>query len=152
GDQVKWEVLKDIVPVASLTSFPMGMAVHPSLGVNNAKEFVEWARANPETANFGAPGVGGQNHFLGEQFARVAGIKLPLTPYKGTSPRLTDLVGGHIPAAVTLMDVMMKFHNEGRVRVIGTFASERSPLVPDIPTFNEQGFPIKGGDAWNAMW
>src|SRR5690606_3252156 len=132
-------------PVASLVSYPLGMAVNPALGVRNVREFIAWAKANPAQAGYGAPGVGGQNAFLGEQFAKLAGIRLPLVPYKGTPPMITDLVGGHVPSAISLMDQMIRFHEEGRVRVIGIFSDERSPLMPDIPTFAEQGFKVQGG-------
>lgn len=152
GDQINWDILTDFTPVAGLVSYPLGMAVNPDIGVKNVQEFVAWVKANPDKASYGAPGVGGQNAFLGEQFAKVAGIKLPLTPYKGTPPMITDLVGGHIPSAVSLMDQMIRYHEEGRVRVIGIFSDKRSPLLPGIPTFAEQGYAVKGGDGWNAMW
>ena len=100
-DQLKWNSVKDFVPVASFASYPLGMGVPANLGVNNAREFVEWAKRNPSKASFGTPGTGGQNHFLGVQLARTAGIELPVTPYKGSHPMVTDLVGGHVPYAIS---------------------------------------------------
>ena len=120
-------------------------------GAANVREFVAWVKKNP-TASFGTPGLGGQNHFLGVQFAKAAGIDLPVTPYKGTPPLITDLVGGHVPAAVTLMDEMLKFHRSGKVRVIGIFSDKRSELMPEIPTMAEQGIQVAGGEGWTAMW
>lgn len=151
-DQLKWNILKDFVPVASFAAYPLGMGVAADLGVNNAREFVEWARKNPGKASFGTPGLGGQNHFLGLQFAKTAGIKLPVTPYKGSPPMITDLVGGHVPSAISLLDSMMAHHRSGKIKIIGVFTKDRSPLMPDIPTFAEQGIYVTSGEAWTGMW
>lgn len=152
GSQVRWNILRDFEPVAGLVVYPLGMAVTPNLGAQHAQEFVRWARQNPDKAAFGTPGVGGQNHFLGVQLARVAGIQLPLVAYKGSPPLMTDLLGGHLPSAITLMDQMITQHRAGRVRVIGVFTERRSELMPEIPTFLEQGLDVQLGEAWNAMW
>jgi tripartite-type tricarboxylate transporter receptor subunit TctC len=152
GPQLKWNIWRDFAPVAGLVSYPLGMAVSSSIGVTNAKEFVQWVRANPQKASFGTPGLGGQNHFLGLQFAKLAGIDLPVTPYKGTPPMITDLLGGHVPAGVTLMDELLKHQSTGKLRVIGIFSDKRSEMMPTIPTFAEQGFNASSGDGWTAMW
>jgi tripartite-type tricarboxylate transporter receptor subunit TctC len=151
GSQIKWSIWRDFAPVAGLVSYPLGMAVSLQTGATNVPEFVAWVKKNP-TASFGTPGLGGQNHFLGVQFAKAAGIELPVTPYKGTPPLITDLVGGHVPAAVTLMDEMLKFHRSGKVHVIGIFSDKRSELMPEIPTMAEQGIKVAGGEGWTAMW
>jgi tripartite-type tricarboxylate transporter receptor subunit TctC len=151
-DQIKWNSLKDFVPVASFASYPLGMGVAANLGVNNAREFVEWVRKNPGKASYGTPGLGGQNAFLGVQFAKAAGIELPVTPYKGSPPMVTDLVGGHVPSAISLLDGMMAHHRSGKIKVIGVFTRERSPLMPDIPTFAEQGIDVTSGEGWTGMW
>jgi len=152
GPQLKWNLWRDFAPVAALTSYPLGMAVNADLGVSNVREFVQWVKANPGKASFGTPGTGGQNHFLGVQFARVAGIELPVTPYKGTPPMITDLIGGHVPAGISLMDELIKHQKSGKLRIIGIFSDKRSELMPEIPTFAEQGYKVSSGDAWTAMW
>lgn len=152
GPQLKWSLFRDFVPVAGLVSYPLGMAVHPSLGVSNAREFVQWAKTHPDKSMFGTPGVGGMNHFLGVQFAKVAGIEMPVTPYKGTPPMVTDLLGGHVPAAVSLLDEMLRHHRAGKLRIIGIFSEQRSELMPEIPTFAEQGYKVTLGEGWTGMW
>ena len=151
-DQIKWNSLKDFVPVASIASYPLGMGVATNIGVNNAREFVEWAKKNPGKASFGTPGLGGQNAFLGVQLAKTAGIDLPVTPYKGSPPMVTDLVGGHVPSAISLLDGMMAHHRAGKIKVIGVFTKERSPLMPDTPTFAEQGIEVTSGEGWTGVW
>ncbi len=152
GPQLKWNIWRDFAPVAGLVSYPLGMAVNADLGVNTVPEFVRWAKANPNKASFGTPGTGGQNHFLGIQFAKVAGIELTVTPYRGTPPMITDLLGGHVSAGISLMDELMKHHKSGKLRVLGIFSDKRSELMPEIPTFAEQGFKVSSGDGWTAMW
>lgn len=152
GPQLKWNIWRDFAPVAGLVSYPLGMATSLNTGATNAREFVQWVKANPQKASFGTPGLGGQNHFLGVQFAKVAGIDLPVTPYKGTPPLITDLLGGHVPAAVTLMDELLVHQRAGKLRVLGIFSDKRSELMPDIPTFVEQGYNVSSGDGWTAMW
>jgi tripartite-type tricarboxylate transporter receptor subunit TctC len=152
GKDVKWDIWRDFAPVAGLVSFPCGMAVRLDTRAGNAREFVDWVKANPTQASFGTPGLGGQNHFLGIQFAKAAGIALPVAPYKGTPPLVTDLIGGHIPAAVTLLEDLLKYHRTGKVRMIGVFSAKRSPLAPDIPTMVEQGINVSNGEGWTGMW
>ncbi|WP_119157089.1 tripartite tricarboxylate transporter substrate-binding protein [Caldimonas tepidiphila] len=152
GHIVRWHILKDFTGVASIASYPLGMGVAANIGVTNAREFIEWVRKNPNKASYGTPGQGGQNAFLGEQLAKAAGIELPMTPYKGSPPMVTDLVGGHVPSAISLMDGLMVHHRSGRIRVIGVFTKKRSPLMPDIPTFAEQGLDVTAGEGWTAMW
>ncbi len=152
GHQIKWHYRRDFAPVAMLTAYPLGMAVPASLGVQNVAEFVRWAKANPTKATFGTTGLGGQTHFSGVQLAREAGIELPPVAYKGASLMVGDLVGGHLPAGIALMDDMLKFHRAGTLRVIGVFSAQRSPLVPDLPTFVEQGYRNLHSEAWQGMW
>jgi len=151
GHELKWNLWRDFAPVAGIASYPLGMAVATHTGASNVREFVAWVKQHP-AASFGTPGLGGQNHFLGVQFARSAGITLPVVPYKGTPPLIGDLVGGHVPAAVTLMDQIITFHRSGRVRVIGIFSDRRFELMPDIPTMAEQGVDVPAGEGWTAMW
>ncbi len=151
-DQLKWDILRDFAPVAAFASYPLGMGVALNTGATNVREFIAWAKANPEKASFGTPGLGGQNAFLGVAFAKAAGINLPVIPYKGSPPMVTDLVGGQVPSAISLMDGMMAHHNAGRIHVIGVFTKERSPLMPEIPTFAEQGVDVTSGEGWTGMW
>ncbi|MDE2453748.1 MAG: ABC transporter substrate-binding protein [Burkholderiales bacterium] len=150
--QLRWDALRDFAPVAQLASYPLGMAVGLQTGASDVRGFVDWVRQNPKAASFGTPGLGGQNHFLGVAFAKQAGIDLPVTPYRGTPPMLNDLLGGHIPSAISLMDGMIAYHRAGKLRVIGLFTPKRSELMPDIPTFAEQGVAVTSGEGWTGMW
>jgi tripartite-type tricarboxylate transporter receptor subunit TctC len=152
GHDIHWNILRDFTPVAAMASYALGMAVALDTGASNAREFVDWVKRNPGKASFGTPGMGGQNHFLGVQLAKTTGIELPVTPYKGTPPMVTDLVGGHVPSAISLIDGMVPHHRAGKIRVIGIFSKTRSPLIPEIPTFAEQGIDVTSGEGWTGMW
>jgi len=152
GDRNRWEFAKDFVPVAGLTEYPLALAVPTKLGVNNIAEWLDYVRKNPANATFGNIGAGGMTHMLGDALGKVVEVPLTPIPYKGATPMITDLVGGHIPAAIGLLDNMMSFHDAGTVKVIAIFSPERSPLIPDIPTFKEQGINVLDGSAWQAIW
>jgi tripartite-type tricarboxylate transporter receptor subunit TctC len=152
GSQLKWHYRRDFAPVAQITSYPLALAVGGSLGVNNVAEYVKLMRAKPDQATFGTAGLGGQAHFSGVQFAREADIKLEPVAYKGATPMVTDLVGGHLPAGISLMDDMLKFHRAGNLKVIGVFSEQRSPVAPDIPTFVEQGYKDLYSESWQGIW
>jgi tripartite-type tricarboxylate transporter receptor subunit TctC len=150
--QIKWHYQKDFAPVAGLTSYPLAMAVAANLNIKNVQEYVQWVKANEAGALFGSTGMGGQTHFLGYKFGKDAGVPLQVVPYKGVTPMLTDVIAGHTPAAIGLTDDMLKFHNTGKLRIIGVFTEKRFPLTPDIPTFAEQGYGNLKGEAWQGMW
>ena len=152
GDQIKWNYKRDFIPVGGVTAYPLGLAVPTSLGINNMQELVRWLRANPSKANFGTTGLGGVTHFLGYDLGRTVEVELKPAPYRGASPMVTDLVGGHIPMAIGLMDDMLKFHRAGSVKVLGVFSAQRSPLIPDIPTLREQGIKTIVSEGWQSVW
>ena len=151
GQQIKWNIWRDFAPVAGLVTYPIGMAASLQSGITNARQLVD-ATKTKGSLNFGTPGPGGQNHFLGEQFAKVAGIQMVHTPYRGTTPLLTDLMGGHVPLGVTLGADIIRHHRDGKVKMLGIFSDKRSELMPDIPTFVEQGVNVTGGAGWTGLW
>lgn len=147
-----YDMLTDWTPVATLTTYPFGMVIQRSLGLKNAKEFVDWAKTNPKQASYGMGGAGGQAHFAGTQFAIAAGIDFLAIPYKGNGPVSTDLMGGQLPAAVLPAADLMQHRNNPKLQILGVFESQRSPMVPDMPTFAEQGIKFDVGRAWMGMW
>lgn len=149
---LRYDVLTDLTPVATITSFPLTMAVSNKIGVSNAKEFIAWAKANPKEALFGNAGLGGHTHFTGVQLGKAAQVELSVVPYKGNAPLITDLIGGQVPAAITGAGDLLQQHRAGQLKVIGVFGDKRSAIAPDIPTFIEQGLNVDAGDAWYGVW
>ncbi len=149
---LKYDMLKDFAPVAVMVSYPLALAVGQDTGVKTGQEFMAWAKAHPEKASFGTAGAGGQTHFSGLELGKAMGIKLQAVPYRGNGPLVTDLLGGQVAAGVMTAGDILPHQASGRVRVIAVFGAKRSPLMPDVPTFKEQGIDIDAGDAWTGMW
>lgn len=147
-----YDMTTDFTSVAQLTSYPMAMVVHNSLGVKNAKEFAAWLKANPTKGNFGTAGQGGDTHFNGLQFAKIAGVPMQVVPYRGNGPLATDLLGGQILIGNMLAGDALQHVKSGKLNYVGVYASKRSPLLPDVPTMAEQGFDTGGSDGWMAVW
>lgn len=139
--ELRYDTLKDFVPVGSTHFGTLALSVGPGAPaeIKTLKDFVEWAKKNPDKARFGAP-TGGSQHFTGLMFSRDAGIKLELVSYPGGAPSVTDALGGHVPAIITPLAEVLPHAQQGKLRILATTAAERSDLAPDIPTFREQGF------------
>lgn len=147
-----YSMLTDYAPVATLVTYPMGLAVSRSTGVSNARELVEWIKKNPAQAFFGSASMGSHTHFLGTIFNQAAGVQMGVVPYKGNGEVVTALLGGQLPIAVMAAPDLNSQKSSTGVRVIGTFTEKRSPIMPDIPTLAEQGIKAFGGEAWIGMW
>ena len=149
---LRYDFLTDLTPVAMVVSYPLALAVSPKTGATNAREFINWVKANPGQGLFGSAGLGGHTHFSGLQLGKAAGVEMTVVPYKGNGPLVTDLLGGQVPAGIMTAGDIIQFHREGKVKVVGVFGSKRSPLMPEVPTMIEQGFNVDTGDAWTGLW
>lgn len=136
----------DFVPVAQLVKFPLSLAVGKDSPNTSLKDLVAWFKAHPQQASFGTSAAGSQLHFLGLMFAQAAHINLVHVPYQGGTPLITDLIGGQVPSAIDAFP--LEFHKAGKIRLLASSGESRSPLLPDVPTFKEQGYPTVVGEAW----
>lgn len=149
---LKYDMLKDLAPVAVLVSYPLAIAVNTQSGVKNIKEYAAWVKANPKEGSFGTAGAGGHTHFSGLQLGKAIGQPLQVVPYRGNGPMVTDLLGGQVPAGIMTAGDVLQHQKSGKVRVLAQFGAKRSPLMPDVPTLIEQGYNLDTGDAWTGMW
>jgi tripartite-type tricarboxylate transporter receptor subunit TctC len=147
-----YDMNTDCTSVARLTSYPMAMVVNSSIGAKNAKEYIAWLKANPTKNTFGTAGQGGDTHFNGLQFGKLAGIPMQVVPYRGNGPLLIDMVGGQILTGNMLAGDALQHVKSGKLNYIGVFAPQRSSLMPELPTMAEQGFDTGGGDGWMGVW
>ena len=148
---LKYDVMQDMAPVGRVVSYPLALVVSTSLGVNSVREYAALLRARPATALYGTAAAGGQTQFLGTLLGQTLGTPLTLVPYKGNGPLLTDLVGGHVPAAIMVAGDALKLQSD-KLKVLAIFAKERWPLAPQLPTFLEQGYAMNASEAWLAWW
>jgi tripartite-type tricarboxylate transporter receptor subunit TctC len=147
-----YDMNTDFTSVARLTSYPMAMVVNSSINVKSAKEYAAWIKANPDKANFGTAGQGGDTHFNGLQFGKIAGTPMQVVPYRGNGPLITDLLGGQILTGNMVAGEVIQHIKSGKVNYVGIFAPKRSALLPDVPTMAEQGFNTGGDDGWMGVW
>jgi tripartite-type tricarboxylate transporter receptor subunit TctC len=119
--------------------------------VRTVKDFLGWAKANPKDAAYGSPGAGSTPHFIGALLGINQGVELRHVAYRGSVPGVTDVVGGQIAAMVTPHGDFMVNHKAGKMRIIATSGKARSPYVPEVATFAEQGFPELTVEEWYGV-
>ena len=147
-----YDMNKDFTSIARINSYPMAMVVNASSGVKNAKDYVAWRKTPAGQPTYGTAGQGGDTHFNGLQFGKLAGLEMTVVPYKGNGPLVTDLLGGQIMAGNMVAGDAIQHVKSGKLAYVGVFAKKRSALLPDVPTMAEQGFDTGGDDAWMGMW
>jgi tripartite-type tricarboxylate transporter receptor subunit TctC len=142
---------KDFAPIAQVSTYAFALAVGAHHPAHDVAEFVAWARANPTRAHFGTPGAGSIPHFVGTSLALAAGLELTHVPYKSVSLLETELIGGQVPAMVSALSDLVAPHRAGKLRILATSGAQRSPLLPVVATFREQGYPIEAL-GWHGVY
>jgi len=138
---VGYDVRADFAPIGRIGVAPSALVVHPSFPVHSVAELIAYAKANPGKVNYGSAGIGTVGHVAGEYFAIATGIKLTHIPYKGSSPALTDLIGGHVAIYFSSLPPAIALIKEGKVRALAVTGPQRSPLLPELPTVAEAALP-----------
>lgn len=149
-----FDAAKDFVPVSQLVRFEFCVFVGPAVPaaeVKDFKQFVAWLKANPDKATFGVPSNGTIPHFTGARLEEALGIKLTRVAYRGGAPIINDLVGGHMPFAISTLTDAIPQHRAGNIRVLAVGSAQRSPFLPEAPTLKESGVDLVA-DAWYGMW
>lgn len=142
----------DFAPVGKVCDFSFALAVPANSPVKNLKEYAAWLKANPQQANFGSPAAGSLPHFFGVMIGSALNVEMVHVPFNGGAALQTAVLGGHAPAGI---DVVMEWQQNakaGKVNILATSGAQRSKVMPDVPTFKEQGFPDAVGQGWFAMY
>ena len=146
-----FQPLSDFAPVGQVARYPGGLAVSKAAPASNLAEFFAWAKANPAQANVGIPAPGSIPQFFVFTLARQANAPLSSVPYRGSAPLVQDLLGGQIAAGTTALGDFVEHHAGGKLRVIAVLDQRRSPLLPEVPTFIEQGYKVDW-EYWLGMF
>jgi tripartite-type tricarboxylate transporter receptor subunit TctC len=148
--QLSYDPLVDLVPVSMLASFGFVLVVGPRVpaAVQDVTGFVTWCKANPKAADCGNAGSGSLPHFLAMLLAQDTGVELTHVPYKGTSAAMQDLAGAQLSAVLATEASAMALIQAGRVRALATSWEARSPFLPMVPSFAEQGLPRLSQREW----
>ena len=148
---LRYDVIKDFIPVSLLTQGPLVLVATPGFPANNVRELIALAKAKPDTLNFASSGNGQFTHLSGELFNAMSGVKLSHVPYKGSAPALTDVMSGQVPLMFDTMLSAMPFVNAGKLKALAVTSPMRSPAAPKIPTIAESGLPCYEVFAWNGL-
>jgi tripartite-type tricarboxylate transporter receptor subunit TctC len=150
-DNLAYDPARDFQPITQIGTFDLGVAVGAHVPAKDLNELVKWLEANPAQAAYGTPAAGSLPHFFAVLFARHAGIDLRHVAYKGNPQAITDLIGGHLPMHFTSTQDLVEAHKAGRIRVLATSGRERSTALPEVPTFTESGYGIRG-EGWYGIY
>jgi tripartite-type tricarboxylate transporter receptor subunit TctC len=149
--KLPFDPLKDFAPVTILAAVPNLLVVHPSLPVRNVKELIALAKAKPGQLNYASSGAGQSTHLSMELFKSMAHVNMIHVAYKGSSPAITDLLGGHVLLMFDNMPSALPHAKAGKLRGIAVSTARRSPVMPDVPTVAESGLPGFEVSVWFAV-
>ena len=149
--KLPYDARKDLTGVSLMGISPLLAAVNNDAPFKNAKELIDYARANPGKVSFGSSGNGSAAHLTSELLKSITQTYMVHIPYRGAVPALTDLMGGQIQLFFDAATGLIAQGKAGKVRLIGVSSDRRLPAVPDVPTFIEQGFAGFTGSTWAGM-
>jgi tripartite-type tricarboxylate transporter receptor subunit TctC len=135
--KMPYEPLKDLVPVALLSSSPFFLVVNKDLPVKSVADLIALAKAKPNSLNYGSGGPGSMHHLSTELLQSMAGIEMTHVPYKATPPAMNDLLAGHIQVLFGDTTSVLPMIQQGSVRALGVTTAKRSPAAPDVPAVAE---------------
>jgi tripartite-type tricarboxylate transporter receptor subunit TctC len=143
-----FQLMRDFVPVAAINYSDLVMVVHPSVPAKNVKEFIDLANKDPDKLNFASSGPATPYHMAGELFKHMTGTKIVHVPHKASGEMRSAVLGGHVQMAFDAITTMTENVKAGQVRALGTSASKRSNVLPDVPTIAESGVPGYESTIW----
>lgn len=142
---------RDIAPQLLVVRVQEVFAISSKLGINDLKSFIAYAKANPGKVTCGSAGTGGITHLAIELFKRETGTDLLHVPYRGAAPATNDLLSGTVDAVLLDISVLIPHARTGAIKVLAVTSDTRAPLMPDVPTMREMGYPKVNSDNWYAL-
>ncbi len=138
-----YDPIKDFTPIVALAGVPVALTVLPTFPAKTLQEFITYAKQNDGKLTHGSSGTGGTGHLTAEIFKSVAGFRAVHVPYKSDGPALVDLLGGQISFMVPNLPPIVPHVKAGRLRSLAMSSARRSPVLPDVPTFLENGVKVE---------
>jgi tripartite-type tricarboxylate transporter receptor subunit TctC len=136
-----YDLVKDLQPVALLTTAPMWIIGRGAFPASNVKDLVTWLKANPDKATMAAVGWGGASHLCGVYFQKETGTRLTFVPYRGAAPANQDLIAGQIDLFCPEASNSLPLVKSGKVKAFAVLSKTRWTAAPDVPTIDEAGLP-----------
>lgn len=144
-----YDPVKDFAPISRLVDIPLTLMVNPQLPVHSLQEFIAYAKQHPGQLTVATPGIGTVTHLSGEILKAKMGIDIRFIHYRGDAQAVTDAIGGHVSGII--IGGGDSHHKSGALRAIGVTSRERSPQLPNVPTFAESGVPEYEVVGWNGL-
>ena len=149
---LRYDPVKDFVPVSMVATIDNILVVHPSVPVNSVKELIAYAKANPNKLSYASSGIGSTYHLGAELFRSQTGIEWVHVPYKGAAPAAQDLIAGHVQVMFDAYSSAVPNLKAGRVKALGIASLKRDPDLPNVPTIAESGVPGYETVIWLAFF
>jgi tripartite-type tricarboxylate transporter receptor subunit TctC len=149
--KLNYDPEKDLTPIMLLGLTPIALVSHHGTNIRTLKELVDYSQSNPSALNYGSCGVGTPQHFVMELVKQKAGIHATNVGYKGCAPALTDVVGGQVQLAILSANLAAPHIRTGKLNGIGVSTATRYALMPQVPTFEEQGLKPLDFSIWYAL-
>ena len=149
-DNLSFNFIRDIAPVASIYRGPAVLVVHPSFPPKSVPELIAHAKSNPGKINMASGGVGSAAHVYGELFKMMTGVDMLHVPYRGGGPALTDLLAGQVPVMFDTLATSIEHIRAGKLRALAVTSATRSEVLPDIPTVSDF-VPGYEGTGWQGI-
>jgi tripartite-type tricarboxylate transporter receptor subunit TctC len=151
GARLQYDVFKDFTPIMLVATFPTVIILHPSVPAQNVQEFVALVRSQPGKISYSSAGTGNGSHLTVELFrAAAGGLDMVHVPYKGGAPAVQALLAGEVQACAVSVNTAMPHIRSGKARALGVASAKRSPALPEVPTFIENGIAFQA-DSWLAL-
>jgi tripartite-type tricarboxylate transporter receptor subunit TctC len=151
SSKLPYDLTRDLQAISQASSLFYAVYHSPAVPVNSIKELIAYAKSNPGKLNFGTSGTGSLQHFAGEMFNHMAGIKITHVPYKGTAAVIPAMLAGDVQLGFGTLFGVRPHLPSGRLKVLAITAARRSTAVPDIPTVAEAGVPGYEVDQWYGI-
>jgi tripartite-type tricarboxylate transporter receptor subunit TctC len=150
--KMPFDAIKDFTHITLLVSVPLFLVVNNSLPVKNVRDLIAYAKANPGKLNFASSSSGSSSQLAGEQFKLFAGVEMQHIPYKGSTPALTDVMGGQVQMMFDSTPSALPFVKSGKLRALAVTTAKRTQAAPDIPSMAESGLPGFDHSNWYGVW
>ena len=147
-----WDPVRSFAPVALVLRAPHVIVVRKDLPARTLSELAEYLRRNPGRLNYASSGAGTIQHIGGEQLAGIVGAPMVHVPYRGAGPAMNDLVAGNIDLMITTPPAVVGLVRDGSVRALAIASGNRHPIMPEVPTTGEAGFPGFELEAWFGVY
>ena len=150
--KLKFDMAREIAPVAELGRGGLVLVGNPNVPAKDFAQLRNWIKSQPGAVSYASYSPGTLSHVMGLQLNKAAGLDMTHVGYKGSTPALTDVMGGHVPLMFDGIPSSLPLIRAGKIRAFAISAAQRSPLLPDVPTFTELGYPQVQAPGWMGVW